>query len=309
MASLSSVVAAAAAVGAASTPQLCPSGFCGARSRHGDAPPRARASFPRPSTGCCCKASTSLAAQLRCNTRPLLSGHQRLLNGAKAKSWNEERFNARWRRNSHCSGDLLNRSHASEQLGCSSCFKGQHRHHYHSHHSASRVFLDKSTFFLRKQFFGGINVNQVRIPCATVGPDEPHAASMTWPDTIADREVLWNPETEAYDLDGFLNSQLPSHPKLHRGQLKNGLRYLILPNKVPANRFEAHMEVHVGSIDEDDDEQGIAHMIEHVAFLGSKKREKLLGTGARSNAYTDFHHTVFHIHSPTSTKVFFVLDN
>lgn len=64
------------------------------------------------------------------------------------------------------------------------------------------------------------------------------------------------------------------------------------------------MEVHVGSIDEEEDEQGIAHMIEHVAFLGSKKREKLLGTGARSNAYTDFHHTVFHIHSPISTKVF-----
>ena len=63
------------------------------------------------------------------------------------------------------------------------------------------------------------------------------------------------------------------------------------------------MELHVGSIDEEDDEQGIAHMIEHVAFLGSKKREKLLGTGARSNAYTDFHHTVFHIHSPTCTKV------
>ncbi|CAL5041862.1 unnamed protein product [Urochloa decumbens] len=62
------------------------------------------------------------------------------------------------------------------------------------------------------------------------------------------------------------------------------------------------MEVHVGSIDEEEDEQGIAHMIEHVAFLGSKKREKLLGTGARSNAYTDFHHTVFHIHSPTKTK-------
>lgn len=80
---------------------------------------------------------------------------------------------------------------------------------------------------------------------------------------------------------------------------------LLLFNIVlPLNyRFEAHMEVHVGSIDEEDDEQGIAHMIEHVAFLGSKKREKLLGTGARSNAYTDFHHTVFHIHSPTSTKV------
>lgn len=44
--------------------------------------------------------------------------------------------------------------------------------------------------------------------------------------------------------------------------------------------------------------QGVAHLVEHVTFLGSKKREGLLGTGARSNAYTDFHHTVFHVHSP-----------
>ncbi|KAF5796210.1 putative protein kinase RLK-Pelle-RLCK-VIIa-2 family [Helianthus annuus] len=62
------------------------------------------------------------------------------------------------------------------------------------------------------------------------------------------------------------------------------------------------MQIHAGSIDEDDDEQGIAHMIEHVAFLGSKKREKLLRTSACSNAYTEFHHTVFHIHSPTSMQ-------
>ncbi|KAM6562151.1 hypothetical protein CsatB_022149 [Cannabis sativa] len=115
--------------------------------------------------------------------------------------------------------------------------------------------------------------------CATVGSHEPHAASTALPE-INDR-----------DLDESLPCQLPSHPKLYRGQLNNGLIYLILPNKVPPNRFEAHMEVHVGSIDEEDDEQGIAHMIEHVAFLGSQKREKLLGTGAQSNAYTDFHHT------------------
>uniref|UniRef100_A0A0E0AC26 Peptidase M16 N-terminal domain-containing protein n=1 Tax=Oryza glumipatula TaxID=40148 RepID=A0A0E0AC26_9ORYZ len=133
------------------------------------------------------------------------------------------------------------------------------------------------------------------------GPDEPHVASPTWSETALDKHYVDQPIGKE-ELEGFLNTPLPSHPKLVRGQLKNGLRYLILPNKVPANRFEAHMEVHVGSIDEEEDEQGIAHMIEHVAFLGSKKREKLLGTGARSNAYTDFHHTVFHIHSPTKTK-------
>ena len=53
-----------------------------------------------------------------------------------------------------------------------------------------------------------------------------------------------------------------------------------------------------GSVDEEKDEQGIAHLVEHVTFLGSAKREGLLGTGARSNAYTDFHHTVFHVHAP-----------
>lgn len=161
------------------------------------------------------------------------------------------------------------------------------------------VFLDKSTFPLMN-----CRVEKpISVPQAAAGPDEPHVVSSTWPDTVLEKTDvgLWDSETNE-DLEIFLNSPLITHPKLHRGQLKNGLRYLILPNKVPANRFEAHMEVHVGSIDEEEDEQGIAHMIEHVAFLGSKKREKLLGTGARSNAYTDFHHTVFHIHSPTSTK-------
>lgn len=63
------------------------------------------------------------------------------------------------------------------------------------------------------------------------------------------------------------------------------------------------MEMHVGSVDEGENEQGIAHMIEHVTFLGSKKREQLLAHGARSNAYTDFHHTVFHVHAPVLVPV------
>ena len=62
--------------------------------------------------------------------------------------------------------------------------------------------------------------------------------------------------------------------------------------------FLIRMSLRAGSVDEDKDEQGIAHLVEHVTFLGSAKREGLLGTGARSNAYTDFHHTVFHVHAP-----------
>jgi hypothetical protein len=47
----------------------------------------------------------------------------------------------------------------------------------------------------------------------------------------------------------------------------------------------------------------VAHLVEHVTFLGSKKRESLLGTGARANAYTDFHHTVFHVHAPLTNGI------
>lgn len=42
------------------------------------------------------------------------------------------------------------------------------------------------------------------------------------------------------------DQQLEQHPDLVLGELENGLRYAILPNRVPANRFEAHLEIHVG---------------------------------------------------------------
>lgn len=185
-----------------------------------------------------------------------------------------------------------------------SCFPYLQRKHIIIKSLTTRAFRDTSTCHLSNLKHNNVALKQSCVLRASTGPDEPHAASTTWPDGVLEKQSveLLGPEAVTAELEHFLSSELPSHPKLHRGQLRNGLRYLILPNKVPPNRFEAHMEVHVGSIDEEDDEQGIAHMIEHVAFLGSKKREKLLGTGARSNAYTDFHHTVFHIHSPTSTK-------
>ncbi|KNA06757.1 hypothetical protein SOVF_178050 [Spinacia oleracea] len=168
---------------------------------------------------------------------------------------------------------------------------------------SSRFPADKSTFPLSKNVPHSVCLKQHHARCSAVGPDEPHAVSTSLEGTLENPGLdFLDPEVRRVEIEEVLNTELPSHPKLYRGQMINGLRYIILPNKVPPNRFEAHMEVHVGSIDEEDDEQGIAHMIEHVAFLGSKKREKLLGTGARSNAYTDFHHTVFHIHSPTHAK-------
>ena len=77
---------------------------------------------------------------------------------------------------------------------------------------------------------------------------------------------------------------LPAHPAMRAGSLPNGLRFIILPNGAPAGRFEAHLEVFAGSADERDDQQGMAHLVEHVAYMGSRKRERLFGTGSQTNA-------------------------
>lgn len=71
-----------------------------------------------------------------------------------------------------------------------------------------------------------------------MGPDEPHAASTTWPDGVLEKQGvdLSDPEHEKSVVEHFLGLDIPSHPKLFRGKLRNGLRYIILPNKVPPNR-------------------------------------------------------------------------
>mmetsp|Transcript_5615 Transcript_5615/g.11570 ORF Transcript_5615/g.11570 Transcript_5615/m.11570 type:complete len:1239 (+) Transcript_5615:281-3997(+) len=95
---------------------------------------------------------------------------------------------------------------------------------------------------------------------------------------------------------------LPSHPDAVSGVLEsNGMPYIILPNKSPPGRFEAHLQVFSGSADELEPQQGIAHLTEHVAYMGSRKRERLFGTGSQTNAYTDFHHTVFYAACPVVT--------
>lgn len=98
-----------------------------------------------------------------------------------------------------------------------------------------------------------------------------------------------------------LVNSLPVHSKLVSGTLPNGFTFHILPNASPKGRFEAHLEVLSGSANELDRQQGMAHLLEHVAYMGSPKRQLISGTGSRTNAYTDFHHTVFFAACPTET--------
>ena len=65
--------------------------------------------------------------------------------------------------------------------------------------------------------------------------------------------------------------------------------------------FNYILNIHLFVADELEPQQGIAHLTEHVAYMGSRKRERLFGTGSQTNAYTDFHHTVFYAACPVKT--------
>ncbi|MCC7436951.1 MAG: insulinase family protein [Armatimonadetes bacterium] len=106
-----------------------------------------------------------------------------------------------------------------------------------------------------------------------------------------------------------LDATLPFDPAVRRGTLPNGLQYFIRANKKPENRAELRLALNVGSTSEDDDQQGLAHFVEHMAFNGTKNFAKndIVGFlesigmrfGADLNAHTSFDETVYQLQLPT----------
>lgn len=95
------------------------------------------------------------------------------------------------------------------------------------------------------------------------------------------------------------NTDIALDPDIVLGELDNGMRYQLRHNKVPANRLEMRLHVDAGANMEQDDEVGLAHFLEHLAFRtlrnfpeGSMTKifQRLgLGAGSHVNAYTNFH--------------------
>jgi len=126
---------------------------------------------------------------------------------------------------------------------------------------------------------------------------EPHPSKR---DHINPLNALYPPNRDdIQEVKDGESPPLPFHSSVTSGVLSNGFSYVFLPNRSPPGRFEAHLQVFSGSSDELEPQQGIAHLTEHVAYMGSRKRERLFGTGSQTNAYTDFHHTVFYAACPT----------
>ena len=62
---------------------------------------------------------------------------------------------------------------------------------------------------------------------------------------------------------------LPVDPLNHYGKLDNGMRYVVRTNKTPPGKVTMLLHIHSGSLDETDEQRGVAHFLEHMAFNGS----------------------------------------
>jgi len=98
---------------------------------------------------------------------------------------------------------------------------------------------------------------------------------------------------------------LPLDPKVKTGKLDNGLTYYVVKNSEPKGQADFYIVQKVGSILEEENQRGLAHFLEHMAFNGSKNfpgnsiisyLEKIgVKFGANLNAYTSIDQTVYHV--------------
>jgi zinc protease len=108
-----------------------------------------------------------------------------------------------------------------------------------------------------------------------------------------------------------LTQVIPLDAAVHTGTLPNGLRYFIRQNPRPEKRIALRLAVKAGSLFEADDQQGLAHLIEHMAFNGSAhfKPGELVSyfesmgarLGPHVNAYTSFDETVYMLDLPSDS--------
>ena len=107
--------------------------------------------------------------------------------------------------------------------------------------------------------------------------------------------------------DAMPNPAIPLSAEVRHGVLPNGLNYYIMHNEEPKNRVNFYIAQKVGSTLENQDQLGLAHFLEHMAFNGTKHypgknmlnylQSKGIRFGADINAYTGFDETVYNINN------------
>ncbi len=111
-----------------------------------------------------------------------------------------------------------------------------------------------------------------------------------------------------------LNDIIPIDKNVTIGNLDNGIKYYIRQNEKPENRAQLRLVFKAGSILEDEDQQGLAHFVEHMCFNGTEHFQKQelidflesigMRFGADINAYTSFDETVYMLELPSDSMEF-----
>jgi zinc protease len=87
--------------------------------------------------------------------------------------------------------------------------------------------------------------------------------------SAADSSSIDRPPDSPFGEADFANdAPLPFDPKTRQGRFDNGLTYYIRENREPRSRAELRLVVNAGSVLEQDEQQGLAHFLEHMAFNG-----------------------------------------
>jgi predicted Zn-dependent peptidase len=109
------------------------------------------------------------------------------------------------------------------------------------------------------------------------------------------------------------NPTLPVDPNVRTGKLENGLTYYVRHNGQPENRADFYIAQKVGSMQEEDNQAGLAHFLEHMAFNGTENfpgksmlnylQDNGIKFGTNINAYTSFDETVYFLTDiPTTNR-------
>ncbi len=148
------------------------------------------------------------------------------------------------------------------------------------------------------------------------------ACATTPPGAGANRTVVAGSVVAGPVVWAHQASDLPVDPAVRFGKLPNGMRYAIMKNATPPGEASLRLRIDAGSLDERDDQRGIAHFLEHMVLNGTKnvpegdfvKRLERAGLrfGPDTNASTDFEQTVFKLDLPrtddaTLTEAMFLL--
>ena len=115
------------------------------------------------------------------------------------------------------------------------------------------------------------------------------------------------------------NNSLPTDPYTRIGKLPNGLTYYIRHNEKPENQACFYIAQQVGSMQEEDNQRGLAHFLEHMAFNGTENfpgkriidmlQENGVNFGGELNAYTSFDETVYNIDKVPTNKAPWLIDS